>query len=1302
MVNSHKVYIIILTYTFRRLLFMKKIIFLFTFFISLCAFSQTKDFVIIWNGTETLSTETSSVEVPSFNKENFNFSVSKGLTFFSQWQTNLFINESTVKLVNVSYEPISVIDLKDIKRNTIPNKIQFSLKNSIARSEHSVLLELSPIINDNGVFKKVTSFGVQYETSRDTNKNSFNSQVITNSVLDQGEWYKFYIDTTGVFKLSKSFLSNLGVNTNSVDPKSIKIFGQGGKSLPLENNVYYPFDLTENAIYVQGEADGSFDNNDFILFYGEGTKGYNEENSSNINPYSDKAYYFISIGNGLGKRIQTMPEPTGNVDVQIDTFQDYKFHEVDEFNLAKLGRRWFGDRFDFENDKTFDFDFENMVTTQPINLKVFAAAVGEVATTMQLNVNGVNVDNFSFQAIDDPILATQDQYAGNFNVSSSQVLINLNYNNNGNPSSVGYLDYISIEATRNLIHTGDQFIFKKNSVATESGIGEYTITNASDVSEVWDITDTYNITKKLNTDESSTFSFKAQLGELRYYVVVDPSDYFEPKRDSNSQVANQNIKGTVFKNNVGDFQDIDYIIVARNDMFSQAERLAQINRDQYNLNAKVYSLQDIYNEFSSGNQDVSAIRNFMKYVYDNASSQDKRIKYLCLFGDGSFDYKDRISNNTNVVPSWYSLSSFSLSGSFVSDDFFGMMDENEGSMQTSDKLDIAVGRILADTPQRAKELVDKIESYYVEEAYGSWRNNFITISDDVDLSWETVLQNTTDNIGQAVTQDKPNINVIKIHSDAFTQESTAGGERYPSVNKAIFDAIEVGALVVNYFGHGGEDGIARERIFDKINAQELKNICKLNCFVTVTCEYTKFDNPLRPTAGEYLYWNKEGGAIGLITTTRQIFVSVGVAFNVVLEEYLFAFGSNDYPSMAEALRLTKNDPTISGIAQRRLVFFIGDPAMKLAFAKPNIRLTKINDVALDGDTDLLQALSRAKLEGEVVDEFGNALPNYNGVLTATIYDKEIQRSTLGNDGTTQNGELIILDFNTLGETIFRGQATIANGKFEFDFVVPRDIGIPVGTGKVSFYAKSTTSLEDQGGSNFDIKIGGLNENAPEDNEGPTIALFMNDENFISGGITNEAPTLLAKLQDENGINTASGIGHDIVAILDGDEANPFKLNDYYQSDVDNYQTGKVTYPFRDLEPGLHTLTFKAWDVYNNSATSELQFVVFNQNESLVIENVLNYPNPFVNYTEFWFNHNSSDALDVSVQIFTVSGKLVRTLNGQTLGGSKNTSSVSRDIIWDGKDDFGDKIGNGVYVYKLTVRSNQINKQVEKYQKLVIL
>ena len=664
------------------------------------------------------------------------------------------------------------------------------------------------------------------------------------------------------------------------------------------------------------------------------------------------------------------------------------------------------------------------------------------------------------------------------------------------------------------------------------------------------------------------------------------------------------------------------------------------------------------------------------------------------------------------MPSWHAYESFNLTSSFISDDFFGMMDENEGDMQTSNKLDIAVGRILADSPQRAREMIDKIESYYTEASYGNWRNNFLVVSDDVDEAWEKSLQGTTDLIGNLVTEEKPFINVSKIHSDAYLQESSAGGDRYPSVTVAMSNAIEAGALVVNYFGHGGEDGLAKERIFEKPDAQELNNVCKLNCFVTVTCEYTRFDNPLRTTAGELTYWNKEGGAIGLITTTRQIFVSVGVTFNVVLEEYLFSFndddeyGDDEYPTMAEALRLTKTNPAISGIGQRRLVFFIGDPAMKLAFPKPNVKLTKINDVPVSQSTDAIEALSRAKLSGEVVDQSGNIISDFNGVLSVNIYDKKIERQTLGNDRTRENGQLIIMDFETLGSVIFRGQASITNGEFEFEFIVPRDIGIPEGNGRVSFYAKRENQLADvSGANNNDLIIGGLNEDAPEDNEGPIISLFMNDENFVSGGITNESPSLLVKLEDENGINTASGIGHDIVAIIDGDETNQFVINDYYQTELDDYKKGSANYPLRDLEPGLHTLSLKAWDVYNNSSTSEIQFLVFDEDQELVINNVLNYPNPFVNYTEFWFNHNSSEPLDVSVQIFTVAGKLVRTLNGQTNTSEccgKGTSALSRDIIWDGRDDFGDKIGKGVYVYKLTVRSNSINKTVEVIEKLVIL
>jgi hypothetical protein len=1290
---------------------MKKRLLLFTLIFSVFVYSQQKKYSVTWGGLQTISAGSYALKMPSFNTDNFVYDIDAGVLFVSQWRSTGLVNETSVSVTNVSYATISKNDLGDLDLNKIPNELKFKLENSIARDKRFVLFQLSPIIKDaNGTFKKVLSFTVNYNTnaSRNSSFNKSSAKIISSSVLNSGEWYRFYVDTTGVFKMSRNFLQQLGVNVNNVDPRTIKLYGHGGNMLPYPNAVTVPFDVPENAIKIVGEEDGVFNNEDYILFYAQGPKGFQEESNTNINCYSDKTYYYIQVGSGLGKRISPFSQPTGAIDMQINTFHDYKFHEVDKENIGLLGRRWFGERFDIQNERTFNFDFPDLVTTVPINLKAYVAGVSSATTSMQLSANGSLIATLNMSGITASNIASEAAYAGNVNVSGPKIAVNLNYNNNGNPSAVAYLDYISIEATRSLNFSGKQFLFKNKNVASASGIGQYTIANTTQLSEVWDVTDLYNITNYLNTDANANLSFTVSLGELRNYVAV-ASDFFVPKKDSKSSVVNQNIKGTIFLDSQGQFKDVDYIIVSPNNMLNHAERLAQINRKQYNLNVKVVGLNEIYNEFSSGNQDIAAIRNLVKYVYDNASTVENRIKYVCLFGDGSFDYKDRIENNTNIVPSWYSLNSFSVTGSYVSDDFYGMMDANEGAMNNSDKLDIAVGRILADTPQRAKELVDKVESYYIKEALGSWRNNFVVVSDDVDKDWEGILQETTNNIGDMVTQEKPFMNVIKIHSDAFQQQSSAGGDSYPKVTEELANAIDNGALVFNYFGHGGEDGLAGERILLKPNIQNFKNFCKLNCFVTVTCEFSKFDNPFRETAGEFTYWSKEAGAIGLITTTRQIFVTTGISFNNILEQYLFSFSENDsyedyeYPTMAEALRLTKNDPAISGNSQRRLVFFIGDPAMKLAFPKPNIRLTKINDIPIGQATDTLKGLSYVKLAGEVTDISGNVLNSYNGKLSTTIYDKEIDRQTLANDGTRLNGQVIKLDFKTLGEIIFRGQASVTNGQFEFDFVVPKDIGIPVGFGKVSFYAKNGTLLEDQAGSSINtVKIGGLNENAAEDNIGPVITLYMNDENFVSGGITNESPTLLVKLEDSNGINTASGIGHDIVAIIDGDETNPYVLNDYYQTEVDDYQKGVVSFPFRDLKPGLHTLSLKAWDVYNNSSISEIQFVVFDKDQELVINNVLNYPNPFVNYTEFWFNHNSSTPLDVSIQIFTISGKLVRTLNGQTSGGVKATSSLSKDIVWDGRDDFGDKIGKGVYVYKLIVRSNLLNKKVEKIEKLVIL
>ena len=1279
------------------------ILFLFSCSISI---AQQKQFSIDWEDDVALSIAFSKIEIPAFSQENMSYSDETGLVFFANWIEGRRIDENSVSLENVIYKSISKSELKDLDMSKISSNLNFELKNVEARDKRSIYFQVNPIIKDNGTYKKITSFTVNYNFETLSNKTANTSSFfnITNSVLANGDWYRFYVDTTGVYRIDRDFLNRLGVDVGSVNPRNIKIYGNGGKMLPYLNSENNIFDLEENAIQIMGEEDGSFDNQDFILFYADGPQGFNQESNTNINLYTDRAYYYLNISNGNGKRIAPLNEPTQPADFNIDTFQDYDFYEVDEFNLVKLGRRWFGDEFNVETQRTYNFEVPNIEPSVPVKFSFTFGSVSDFTSTMNININGVNTTNVDLPAVnpDSFVFATNASFNDDITISSDNIEIILEYDNGGNPVASAYLDYITIEATRRLAYASEQLFFKNDEVTTASGVAQYNLSNAQRVSQIWDVTDIFNVSALDFGNSESNISFKANAGQLRNYVAFSNSDVLTPNLDAQRQVANQNLKGTIFNNSQGQFQDVDYLLITPQLFLAQAQRLADINERNNNLNVKVVTLQEIYNEFSSGSQDIAAIRNFVRYVYENASEPDKRVKYLGLFGDASYDYKDRLRNNTNFVPSWFSLNSNSVTSSLISDDFYGLMDSNEGTLATSNRLDIAVGRMLVDSPQRATQVVDKIEAYYAQESYGSWRNNILLISDDVDEPFERILQQTTDNVATDVRAEKPFFNSIKVHSDAFQQQSSSGGDRYPEVNDAVRNAIDVGALVVNYFGHGGELGLAEERIFDINDSQNISNNCRFTCFITVTCEYTKYDNPDLQTAGEFTYWNTDGGAVGLITTTRQIFVTVGTNYNTVLEDYLFAYGTNDIPSMAEALRLAKLDPQISGSFQKRLVHFIGDPAMKLAIPRPYIRLTQINDTPISQTTDVLQALGRVKLSGEVIDDNGNLLTNYSGVLTATVFDKDIERRTLANDNTADNNGVIFLDFTTLGEIIFKGQATIENGEFDFNFVVPRDIGIPIGQGKVSFYAKRNNQLEDHTGHSFDIRVGGINPNAEEDNIGPIINPFINDENFVSGGITNESPTLLVKLQDDNGINTASGIGHDITAILDGDETNPFVLNDYYEADLDDFTNGTVSFAFRDLEAGQHTLTIKAWDVYNNSSTAEIQFEVFNNNEKLVVNNVLNYPNPFVDYTEFWFNHNSSDVLDISVQIFTVSGKLVRTLNGQTNTSGKSTSTLSRDIIWDGRDDFGDKIGKGVYIYKLKVKSQRLNKQIEKIQKLVIL
>lgn len=1274
-----------------------KVKFLFFVFVSIAAFSQQKgDVSLVWSEKSEFFFSAFKFNIPQIKSSNFTFDSSKRAVFYSLNlpQSEAF-DENSLQITNVVYETISTSDLGDLNTNAIPNSIKASLKSSVSRDEIFAYISLSPIIKNADGYQKVVSFSYSFSNTTNfrnatENRNTFQ---VSNSVLASGEWFRFYVEKSGVFKISKNFLSDLGFNVNA-DPRRIKIYGNGGRMLPLLNSTFYPEDLSENAIQFIGENDGVFNDNDYILFYAEGVDNWNDESQTNSNLFATRSYYYVTVAGDLGKRIQNFSQPSQAATLTITTFDDYQFHEVDLINVVRAGRQWFGEAFNINNVQEFTFDVPNAVTSTPANLNVTVGSNAYNATSFKVESNGQLVGNINLPAItagSGTELNIASLPANTAIANSNTIKIKLTYDNAGVPSSNAYLDQIVLKSKRNLTGYGKQFRFQYNGSSSLSGVAAYQFNSASGISNVWDITDIYNVTTIDNPNQNN-FTFKAPLGDTRNYIAIDYADLYIPLKENSTRVTNQNLKGTIFKNNQGAFQDLDYLIITPAFLKTQADKLATFHTNYSHLNVKTVTLESIYEEFSSGKQDIAAIRNFIKYVYFNASAPAKRIKYINLFGDASFDYKNRIPNNSNIVPIYHALNSTTAGeASYASDDFFGYMDPSEGNIAYYfGGIDIAVGRMLVSTAAQAEEMINKVFEYNDLKSYGNWRNNYVAISDDSDRASDATLQFRQNQMADRIVLEKPFINVKKVLLDSYRQETSSGGNRYPKAREDIFNAFEKGALVFNYLGHGGEDGLTGERIWEKSDGQTLSNQYKYPLFITITCDFSRFDNPYRPTAGEYTYWNAKGGAISMITTTRSIGQGSAEYFNDKLSEYLFSYGSNQYTTIAEALRLAKNsNPSSSS----NVVFYIGDPALMLAIPKPKIRLTKVNDLPVTGSIPDFQSLAYVKLSGEVTDENNIPIPNYNGELAINIFDKNILKATLNNDGNSPT-----INFNTLGETIFRGNATVTNGQFEFGFVVPRDIKIPVGNGRVSFYSKKNSEYIDNSGVDTTIKIGGINTLAAADTTPPKVKLYMNDQTFVYGGITNASPFFLAYLEDENGINTASGIGHDIVAILDGNESTPYIINDYYETELDNYKKGKLRYPFRNLTPGIHTITFKAWDVYNNPISAEIQFVVVSD-ATMTLTNVLNYPNPFVNYTQFWFTHNHPyEPLEVQVQVMTITGKIVWTKNQIVY----TDGFLSREITWDGKDDFGDKIGKGVYVYKLTVKSTLTNQKTEKFEKLVIL
>lgn len=1216
-----------------------------------------------------------------------------------------------INLVNVLTEKLNNAETEQIDLTAISLNYNIQYDISASRGKNYLVISFIPFLKtDNGEILKVISFDMEIEripktVSREGMRMSFANE----SVLKNGDWYKIGVTQSGVYKLSYSFLNEIGIDIENISPDAINVYGNSFGLIPELNSSYRPDDLLKNSIHIEGDSDNSFDPQDYILFYAKEADSWSRNGiffEHKRNHYSDTSYYFINVdtSNISPKRIANTILSTSPSTHQVSTFNDYKVVQNDYYNLMKSGREWLGDHFDIVTEYDYAFSFPNLDVSQSVRLRMAIAAktpgnssssftltVPEASLNNTFSINGVGSGSYPYHAV----YANGGTLSYTLNSSSSNMNVKLKFNP-FSASSEGWTDFIEMNARRNLIFTGNNMEFRDVNSEGVGNVSEFHLTSNAGSTNIWEITEPTDATTVIPTVNGNDLSFVVNTDTLRTFIAFTNQNLPLPKFFG--KITNQNLHGLGYA---------DMIIITHPDFISQANELSVFHQEE-GLSVNLVTTQQVYNEFSSGMRDITAIRMFLKMFYDRAGGDSTMMpKYALLFGDGSYDNKYRLAGNTAFIPTYQSSSpgQMYIISSFTSDDYYAMLDDNE-SFSGGNLMDIAVGRLCVKNSSEADAVVKKIKDYSIEVApplnegccdseisptLEDWRNWVTFIADDEDFNSYI---NSGEEFSDQIEADYPDYLIKKIFIDAYMQTSTPGGKRYYEADKDLRDKVQSGSLFVNYIGHGGEVGWAHERILDLATINNWTNSPRLALFMTATCEFSRYDDPARTSAGEFVLLNPEGGGIALMTTTRLVISGPNEQLNGYLVDFLLRRGANNGRQRLGDLYLDSKNKiaTISpgNSTNTRNFTLLGDPAVEFKIPYHNVMTDSINGVHVSGAIDTLKSLSVVTISGRITDESGNFMNNFNGIVTPVVFDKDQMVTSLVNDpGSLEK------TFNVTKNVIYKGKATVRNGLFKYSFVVPKDIAFQYGNGKLSYYAHNYST--DANGSNNQIIVGGANTNAPIDNLGPQMEVYLNDDNFVSGGITNTSPFLIIEAEDENGLNTVgNGIGHDLTAVLDGNTSNTIILNDFYEAELDTYQKGRIKYQLTDLEPGNHTLRVKIWDVYNNSSEKEIEFIVQEEQE-LVLDHVLNYPNPFTTNTVFMLEHNQvCQTLDIKISVMTVTGKVVKTIM-QTVSAEGFRIDP---IAWDGLDEYGDKLAIGTYIYKVEVTAG--DKKVDQYEKLVIL
>lgn len=1214
-------------------------------------------------------------------------------------------NGYVAKRVPLNVYAVPKVVISDVIYTTIPTLPESALPSSVSKYEvllgkelkkpfASIRVPAYSLADDGKTLRRVTAITIEVtENQSQANNQSSAKTTAVDAPLANGTWYKVAVPATGLYKVDYQFLTQtLGISASSIVPSRIRVFGNGGNMLSEDNTVSRPDNLLENAIYVNDGGDGSFDPGDYFVFYAVGSMGWKANTASGKfdhikNIYEDNAYYFFNFDQGAGKRVSLQPtQPTGNV--TVNSFDYYSVIDNDLENIGSFGKTWFAEEFSSrpgqQLSRSYSMDLGNTIGEALIEIAGGSYNPAGGHTAFSANVNGTI---FSLMV---SFIGSSDFPLG-YGVDTFRKALNGNTNfqltyTPTNSSTKGFLNYIEVNARKPLAFTGSSLLFRDMRSVGTGNVATYTIGNANANTQVWDVTDPQTAVQMNGSASGSNYTFTQDASVLREFAAFNSDALASPTFIS--AVPNQNIHGV---------DVVDYVIVTYPEYKSAADRLAEFHRQRDKLSVLVATTTQVYNEFSSGSQDISAIRDMMRMFYKNAGNDTTKFpKYLLLMGDGSFDYKDRINNNSNRVPTFETEESFRHIDYYACDDFFAFLDDNENieNYGIVNTLDIGVGRIPANSLTEANDVVNKILHYKSPASLGPWRLATTYVADDEDGAGPHMSDGEI--MEQTVNERSNNIfNSTKVYLDALPTISTPGGARAPQANKIINDAIFKGTFLVNYSGHGNPQVMAEERILTPDDYNSWKNLDNLPIMITATCDYGQYDQPTFVSSGERLLLKNNGGVIATLTTTQLVYQSYNRPLNRDFLAAQFEHKGGDWYTFGDAIRIGKNKTYINSTSPIELINFrkfvlLGDPALEPNFPEFFVSTDSVLDAKTGKAQDTLGALGAYLIKGSVTDVNGNVLTDFNGNLSVTIFDKPNKRTVNVYPNNFEKS------FQLQNNIIYRGKATVSEGKFSFSFVAPKDINYEFGDGKISYYAEN--GITDAAGVDTSYSIGGYSDNPSVEDNPPVVRPYIGDSLFRNGGLTGANTLLYAILEDETGINVSgNAVGHDLTAVLDDDVSNPYIMNDYYETAPNTFRRGYVSFPVYDIPEGRHRFTVKAWDVNNNSGTGTVDFEVADGGV-VKVQQLMNYPNPFSDKTHFVFEHNHpNENLTAEINIYNTSGVLVRKIRQSFVPGV----SRSNEITWDGTSDYGALLPSGVYVYRMKIETAKGIEDMA-YQKLVIV